>query len=174
MTIRRLLFTFIFTFCILPSTSCAQRSIYETIWKAEEYFDDPQVVALCKAIEKEDLAEIERLVAAGADVNARGKDTMTPLLWAYPAGEKVLDKVLELGADPNTQYDSFFGTQGQIERGDSLLFMAIKSTGSHNTANPEKFQNYIDILLKHGADPNLIHATHKQPPPKNLHNNPQL
>jgi hypothetical protein len=34
-------------------------------WKAEEYFSDPQVVALCKAIEANDLKEIDRLVAAG-------------------------------------------------------------------------------------------------------------
>ncbi len=28
-------------------------------WKAEDYFDDPQVIALCRAIEASDLAEME-------------------------------------------------------------------------------------------------------------------
>jgi len=152
---------------LFTCVSCARGSIYDSYLKAEEYFTDPQVIALCKAIEQEDLAEIERLISVGADVNARGKDTMTPLLWAYSVGEKALEKVLELGADPNTQYDSFFGTRGEIERGDSLLFIAIKSSGPKNTYNREKFRNYIDILLKHGADPNLIQAQLKFPPLKN-------
>ena len=72
---RHALYTIMLIVCLFPSTSCAQRSIYETVWKAEEYFTDPQLVALCKAIEREDLEEMERLVKAGADVNARGKDT---------------------------------------------------------------------------------------------------
>jgi hypothetical protein len=42
------------------------------------------VIALCKATEANDIAEIDRLVAAGADVNAQGEGNMTPLLWAYP------------------------------------------------------------------------------------------
>lgn len=160
---------------IMAMMPCVYGSIYDSQWKAEEYFDDPQLVALCKAIERADLAEMERLVKAGADVNARGKDSMTPLLWGYPMGEKVLEKLLELGADPNTQYDSFFGTRGEIERGDSLLFMAVKSTGANNTYNREKFQNYVDILLKHGADPNLIQARLKMPPLWNAirFNNPE-
>ena len=29
-------------------------------WKAEDYFDDPKVVALCHAIESNDLKEIDR------------------------------------------------------------------------------------------------------------------
>lgn len=47
-------------------------------WKAEDYITDPQVVSLCHAIEAKDLAEMERLVKAGADVNAQGKGKMTP------------------------------------------------------------------------------------------------
>ena len=158
------LYTLIFAVCILSFTSCAQRSIYETIWNAEEYFTDPQIVALCKAIEKEDIPEIDRLVAEGADVNARGKDGMTPLLWAYPAGENALEQILEHGADPNTQYFNEFGSRGMVEKGDSLLFVAIKSTRPSNEKNAEKFHNYIDILLKHGANPNQMQAVFEMPP----------
>ncbi len=35
-------------------------------WQAEDYFDDPQVIALCKATEANDLEEMERLAQAGA------------------------------------------------------------------------------------------------------------
>ncbi len=86
-------------------------------WKAEDYFDDPKVVALCKAIEANDLAEMDRLIAAGADVNAKGKDGMTLLLWAYP--DNKLDrfkKLLEHGADPNVITKSDFNTHGGFHR----------------------------------------------------------
>ena len=53
-------------------------------WKAEEYFTHPQVIALCRAIEADDLKEMDRLIAAGVNVNAQGKGKMTPLLWAFP------------------------------------------------------------------------------------------
>ena len=65
---------------VLPSRTYHQRCG----WKAEDYFADPKVIALCRAIEANELAEMERLVQAGADVNAQGKDKMTPLLWAFP------------------------------------------------------------------------------------------
>ncbi|MCE9526032.1 MAG: hypothetical protein K8R36_08260, partial [Planctomycetales bacterium] len=41
------------------------RTLHQTCgWTAEDYFDDPQVIALCRAIEASDLAEMERLVKA--------------------------------------------------------------------------------------------------------------
>lgn len=61
---------------MLPGATVHQRCG----WKAVDYFTDPQVIALCHAIEANDLAEMERLVTEGADVNAQGKGKMTPLL----------------------------------------------------------------------------------------------
>ena len=56
-----------------------KRSFHQRFrWNAEDFFDDPQVVALCRAIEAKDLREIDRLIAAGADANALGRDNMTP------------------------------------------------------------------------------------------------
>jgi len=68
---RHALYTIIFVVCLFSSTSCAQRSIYETVWRAEEYFTDPQMVALCKAIGKEDIPKM--LVAiSNAAIRALG------------------------------------------------------------------------------------------------------
>ena len=72
-------------------------------WKAADFFTDPGVISLCKAIEAKDITEIDRLVKSGVNVNAKGRGNMTPLLWAFPMGEEVFGKMLDLGADPNVQ-----------------------------------------------------------------------
>ena len=118
-------------------------------WKAEEFFDDSKVVALCKAIEAKDLKEIDRLVAAGADVNAKGKGNMTPLLWAFPENKpEVFKKILEYGADPNVALTSHIDPPGPygIEEGDSVLHLAARTA----------FPNHFKYVMQHGGDPNLV------------------
>ncbi len=111
-------------------------------WKAEDYFDDPQVIALCNAIETNDLKELDRLVAAGADVNSEGKGKMTPLLWAFPDNKlERFKKLLELGADPNVVIESDFDTRGGMSAGDSVTHMACKT----------EFPGYFEAVFKHGA-----------------------
>ncbi|MEX0794018.1 MAG: ankyrin repeat domain-containing protein [Pirellulaceae bacterium] len=114
-------------------------------WKAEKFFDDPQVIALCKAIEANDLEEIDRLIQAGADVNAKGKENMTPLLWSYPDNKLArFEKLLEHGADPNVKFEGRFGTD-YFNPGDSVTHVAAQT----------KFDGYLAAVLKHGGDPNL-------------------
>lgn len=116
-------------------------------WKAEDYFDDPKVIALCRAIEADDIAEIDRLVAAGANVNAQGKHKMTPLLWAYPDNKlKRFKRLLELGANPNIIVESDFNTRGGLRAGDSVTYMACKTS----------FPGYFEAVFANGGDPNLI------------------
>jgi ankyrin repeat protein len=115
-------------------------------WKAEDYFTDPKVIALCKAIEANDLSEMERLIKAGADVNAQGKDKMTPLLWAFPDTRLPRFKwLLEHGANPNVIVESDFGTKGNISAGESVTHMACET----------HFAGYFDAVFDHGGDPNL-------------------
>ncbi|MEY4244938.1 MAG: hypothetical protein RLZZ245_2523 [Verrucomicrobiota bacterium] len=115
-------------------------------WKAEDYFTDPKVIALCRAIEANDLAEMDRLVKAGADVNAQGKDNMTPLLWAFPDNNLPRFKwLLEHGADPNVAIESEFNTGGFMDPGDAVTHFVC------NTA----FPGYFDAVFEHGGDPNL-------------------
>lgn len=118
-------------------------------WKAEDYFDDPQVVALCKAIEANDLKQIDRLVAAGADVNTQGEGKMTPLLWAYPDDKLVrFKRLLEHGANPNVIIESDFNTRGGMSAGDSVTHMACKT----------EFTGYFEAVFDHGGDVNLINS----------------
>jgi ankyrin repeat protein len=130
---------------IVPGATVHQRCG----WKTEEYFTDPQVIALCRAIEASDLAEMERLVKAGADVNAQGKDKMTPLLWAFPDNQLPRFKwLLEHGANPNVVVEGEFNTRQSISIGDSVTFMACKSS----------FPGYFDAVFDNGGDPNIRHT----------------
>lgn len=119
-------------------------------WKAEDYFDDPPVVALCRAIEANDLAEINRLIAAGANVNARGKGKMTPLLWAYPDNKLERFKcLLEHGADPNVLIESDFNTKGGMSKGDSVTHMSCRTD----------FAGYFEAVFSTNGDPNLTNKS---------------
>jgi hypothetical protein len=115
-------------------------------WVAEDYFTDAKVIALCRAIEANDLAEIDRLVAAGADVNAKGKGNMTPLLWAFPDNKlERFTRLLEHGADPNVFVENDFGTRSAILPGESVTHLAAATS----------FPGYFEVVFAHGRDANL-------------------
>ncbi len=117
-------------------------------WKAEEYFEDPKVVDLCHAIEDDDLEEIERLIKAGANVNAQGRLNMTPLLWAYPDGKlERFELLLKHGADPNVRLEDKLDNRGYFLKGDAVTHLACK-TG---------FKGYFEAVFAHGGDPNLMY-----------------
>jgi ankyrin repeat protein len=119
-------------------------------WKAQDYFDDPQVVALCQAIEANDLKGMKRQIDEGADVNAKGHGNMTPLLWAYfdDKPDRLL-LLLEYGADPNVIFTSNFGVNGSTFSGTSVTHMAAAT----------RFDKYFDYVFGHGGDPNLVSNT---------------
>ncbi len=124
-------------------------------WDAEDFFTDPQLVALCRAIEAEDLDEIDRLVAAGVDVDAIGKGNMTPLLWAFPDNKPDrFARLLQYGADPNVMVSSNFNTgPAGIQPGDSVTHIAAKSSFPH-----------FKLVMEHGGDPNFVHPKYKETP----------
>lgn len=117
-------------------------------WRAERYFPgQPQVIELCYAIEANDLDEIDRLVAAGADVNAKGVSNMTPLMWAYPDDKlQRFEKLLELGADPNVAVESELNTRGAIRQGQSVTYLVTLG----------KDVDYFNAVFRYDGDPDFV------------------
>jgi ankyrin repeat protein len=132
-------------------------------WKAEDYFDNQQVVELCRAIEANDVAEMERLIAAGADVKAVGKGGMTPLLWALP--DRKLERfrcLLEHGADPNVTIESDFGVSQRPLHPHPAGGAQYQDRGcppgqsvTHLAARSPEIE-YLKLVLAHGGDPNIV------------------
>jgi ankyrin repeat protein len=162
------------------ATGCDD-DVSTSIWKtrfnleAEDFFDDPKVIALCKAIDAKNLRRIDRLITRGADVNAKGKDNMTPLLWAFPGDNlESFKRLLEHGANPNVVVTSNFNTRRSegsrtffINPGDSVLHLA--AVGSDRTRihlGPEsRSQHYFKYVMQHGGDPNLIRGNPQRSSP---------
>jgi hypothetical protein len=122
-------------------------------WKAEDFFTDKGVIALCKAIEKKDVAEIDRLVKSGVNINAKGRGNMTPLLWAFPMGEEVFKKVLDLGADPNVTLSEDF----LLLKGKSVVFASVELADGpmhYEYFRDVPMENYLSLVLDHGGNPN--------------------
>lgn len=132
-----------------------QRSFHQKFdWKAAEFFEDPQVVALCEAIEADDLPEMDRLIAAGADVNARGAGNMTPLMWAFPDNKLPrFQKLLEHGADPNVKITSDLGVPSGFAVGDSVTTEAAQT----------HFPGYFQAVMQAGGDANIRNGHGRSP-----------
>jgi uncharacterized protein len=112
--------------------------------KAESYFTDPKVIELCKAIEVNDLAQMDKLIAEGVNVNARGEGNVTPLFWAFPDNKiERFTKLLEAGADPNVQITSNLGLPRVFGVNDSVTHLVAKTW----------FPKYFETTVEHGLDP---------------------
>ena len=69
---------------------------------ADQVFDDARVVELAQAAAAGDRAAVERLAAAGVEVDAQGLGGMTPLLWALRSrNAEGMGALLDAGADAN-------------------------------------------------------------------------
>lgn len=101
-------------------------------------FSDPEVAKLAKAAARGDVSTIDKLVDAGVDVNAKGEDGMTPLIFAYRKNSKKgFLRLLERGADPNAQ----------DRKGNSAISLA---------ASDKEDSEWLKMVLKHGGNPNLV------------------
>jgi uncharacterized protein len=126
--------------CVMALGGCRDATGPTGKWRAHDFFKDPKVVALCLAAGKGDVETVDRLVTDRVDVNARGKDGMTPLLWAmWAKSKRGFLCLLEHGADPNIQLDD----------GDSVTSYAAAAAND---------SEWLEVILKHGANPNLVNS----------------
>jgi ankyrin repeat protein len=131
-SIRRLSLLIAFA---LVSTACIKDA---NSMNARDYFTSPAELAFVDAVSTGDVRKLERLVAQGADVNARGRDGMTPAFWALAHLSKgALAFLLEHGADPNAQL---------IPDGNSV--MSISAMGNDSW--------YLREAIDHGGNVNLV------------------
>jgi ankyrin repeat protein len=146
---------FVFLGLILALTSCekAAELVSKDIttmrqafgWKANDFFDDPPVIACCEAIAANDLDKINRLLDSGVDVNTPGKDGMTLLLWSMPVpvseDTECFELLLRRGADPNVKLTGDLGTRQRLRSKDSVTTIAAKSR-----------MGTLQLVLEHRAD----------------------
>ena len=119
---------------------------------------DPDVAAIAEAAVSGDCALIDKLVARKVNVNAQGKEGISPLVYCLRTGRRAgldmragnikgFERLLVHGADPNLRDDS----------GDAAIHYAA--------ALSENGPEFLKIALAHGGDPNL-HTRPKGPLPK--------
>ena len=98
------------------------------------------------AIKREDLKEIDRLLSAGVDINARGREGYTPLVWARICrSSRSFVHLLEKGADTKPRVYGMY-----------LLYLLAESDEPGNEV-------YVKAMLDHGADPNIVYYSGTSP-----------
>ena len=101
------------------------------------FFQDRQVLTLCSAILASDARAMEEAIDGGANLNLKGRDGITPLLWTLGTGNReAFERLLVAGADPNIQ----------MEDGRSVMSY---SASMDDCA-------YLRLTLAHGGTPNLV------------------
>jgi hypothetical protein len=129
------------TACAEWQTVASRLSLF--FMRAGDYFESELQVDLAQAAASGNVSKIEKLVKKGADVNAQGRDGMTPLFWALiKQNKKGFQALLEQGADPNV-----ITTRENGEKASILHFAAIMDDS-----------DYLRLMLEHGANANVVDA----------------
>jgi hypothetical protein len=139
------------------------------------FFTDKAGAALEAAIAADDAQAIERALAAGAQVNARGRHNATPLMVAVDRLKpRAVAALLARGADPNLKADD--GTSAvslaveNYRQAPQLMEMLFAAGGNPNMRRPnddpviKRFTNdhtceYIRKMKNYGADLDVITRT---------------
>ena len=112
---------------------------------AHEAFSDERVARMVGAAVSGDRNEVDQQLKAGADVNAIGKDGISPLLFVLINRQlKGAELLLKAGANPNYK--------AALRNGSA---MALAAGGDWPEA--------LELLLKHGGDPNLRGLENNEP-----------
>ncbi len=135
---------------------------YERVkWKPEEHFQTPEMIEFCRAIQRNDLPAVQKLLKSGIDVNKTGKDNATLLLWAYSSPDPTCFRLLlEHGADPNVEFHSNFGTGGGLFGYDGLFEGDCVTLLASRLPDNGRF----GLVAEHGGDLGFVHGEHGTTP----------
>lgn len=135
---------FLLTNCLFLNFGCVKKS--HPFGKPPSFFfADQKVIALCSAILESDCLAVEQLIQDDVDINMRGQDGITPLLWTLALNDKqAFALLLDAGANPNIQTIT----------GDSVM--------SFVAGIPDSF--FVNLVLAHGGNPNLVNPVTERTP----------
>ena len=125
----------------MPSRRCAYAAIGAALFfLAAAVMPRGAVATVLDAAQSGDAAAVLREVAAGGDVNQRGSDGSTAVMYAAYYGEAdLVEALIAAGADVNASNE--FGTSALTEAaiiGDARIVAALLSAGADpNTRNPD-------------------------------------
>jgi len=134
-------FVLLFSILALATAGCQKKEVagQRKPAAANRVFSDPTTIQLADAITANDMAQVQALIAARADVNASGQAGINLLQWAIvKRNVAAYEALLRAGADP-TQTDA---------RGDTVMHDAARLQDSA----------YLDALLARRVDPNVRNA----------------
>lgn len=121
--------------CVIATAGCLASRVGNMT--AHEVFADERVAKMVDAAVDGDLVAIDRYIKAGANVNAIGKDGISPLLFVLISHAfKGAEHLLKAGANPNYK-----------EPKDNYSAMLLAAGGN--------LPEVLELLLKYGGDPNL-------------------
>lgn len=63
------------------------------------FYEDPKVIALCEAVRRQRVEDVEVLLPQGVDINAVGEQGVRPVAWCLPATGECFDLLIRNGAD---------------------------------------------------------------------------
>lgn len=141
-------------------------------WKISDYFDgnNPNIVALCHAIERDDLEAVKSLIGKIDDINYLGKNNMNVLFWAMPASDEIFEALVKAGANPNITLTR--SPHPYTLFGDSVMYITVadpcflppvnwilqEQQGKKYVFHGESQIFRLKLLLKNGGNPNLQSA----------------